>query len=202
MSRVLVACEYSGVVRRAFRSRGIDCWSCDIIPSDDNSEFHLQCDVRSILCRNWDAMIAHPPCTYLTSAGARWWGSKVQEQRDAIDFVKMLLNSGIPRIAVENPPGKIGTAIAKATQYIHPWQFGHSETKKTGLWLVNLPPLIPTNNVYDEMSRLPPSQRHRIHYMSPGPDRWKNRSRTFTGIADAMASQWGPVIDGSGVYCD
>lgn len=191
--RVLVACEYSGRVREAFRAKGHDAWSCDLLPSEDNSGFHVQRDVLSLLkeWRRWDLMIAHPPCTVLTNAGARWWAGREAEQAAALEFVRALMGAPIPLIAIENPPGKIGTAIRKADQYIQPWQFGHMETKKTGLWLKGLPPLKPTNDVHAEMMQLILAQRSRVHWMPPGPDRWKERSRTYAGIASAMADQWG-----------
>jgi len=188
--RVLVACEYSGAVREAFRRRGHDAWSCDLLPSEDGSGFHAQCDVRSILYnRNWDLMIAHPPCTHLAVSGARWFKDKQVEQKEALEFVEWLWAASevIPRIALENPISIISTktSLGKPTQIIHPWQFGHGEVKATCLWLKNLPKLVPTNIVE---GRTP-----RVHHMSPGPDRWKERSRTLTGIADAIADQWGRV---------
>lgn len=194
--RVLVACEYSGRVRQAFRALGHDAWSCDVLESEDASPFHIQGRVEAVLmdgpiqANQWDLMIAHPPCTYLTNAGARWWPGRQQEQADALEFVRMLMDAPIPRIALENPPGRIGSQIRKADQYIHPWQFGHMETKTTGLWLKNLPKLKPTNIVHDEMHKLPAHQKHRVHWMKPGPDRWKERSRTYEGIARAFAEQW------------
>lgn len=187
----MVACEYSGRVREAFRRLGFDAWSCDLLPAEDQSQFHMQCDVLQVLRDGWGLMICHPPCTHLTNAGARWWPEKKIEQAEALAFVRALLDTPIPMIALENPPGRIGTAIRKDDQYIHPWQFGHMETKTTGLWLKGLPKLLPTNVVKDEMMLLPPKERHRVHWMSPSPERWKERSRTYQGIADAMASQWG-----------
>jgi len=206
--RVLVACEYSGRVRQAFRRMGHHAYSCDILPAEDGSPFHIQRDVREILGgwaplehwqiehdrTPWDLMICHPPCTYLTNAGARWWPGRQQEQADALDFVRLLLAAPIPRIALENPPGRIGSQIRKADQYVHPWEHGHMETKTTGLWLKNLPLLVPTNNVRDAMDKLPPAEKHRVHWMKPGPDRWKERSRTYQGIANAMAAQWGVLL--------
>lgn len=194
-ARVLVACECSGVVREAFRKAGHVAFSCDIQPAEDHSPYHLHGPVQQFLGMGWDLMIAHPPCTRLTSAGARWWPGQQAEQIEALDFVRLLMNSGIPRWGLENPPGKIGTAIRKADQYIQPWMFGHPETKKTGLWLRGLPLLVPTRNVHAEMLALPAKARHRVHYMSPGPDRARERSRTYQGIADAMAAQWGPLLE-------
>jgi site-specific DNA-cytosine methylase len=193
---VLVACEFSGRVRQAFRALGHDAWSCDLFePAEDGSPWHRAGDaVRIAREGGWDLMIAHPPCTHLTNAGARWWADKEQEQAEALEFVRELMDAPIPRIAIENPPGKIGTAIKPATQYIQPWQFGHCETKKTGLWLKGLPLLRSTHNVFDEMMLLPLAVRSRVHWMKPGPDRWKERSRTYEGIARAMAEQWGGDI--------
>lgn len=192
--RVLVACEYSGRVREAFRRRGHDAWSCDLLESEDGSPFHVQGDVTPLLGQGWDLMVCHPPCTYLTRAGARWWAERKQEQEEALAFVQLLLNAPIPRIALENPPGAIGTRIRPADQYVHPWEFGHPETKTTGLWLKGLPTLKPTKDVKVEMLALPMKERSRIHYAAPGPNRWKERSRTYEGIAEAMAEQWGGAL--------
>lgn len=180
--RVLVACEFSGVVRQAFRNHGHDAWSCDLLPSEDASPYHLQCDVREVLKDGWDLMIAHPPCTHLAVSGARWFKDKRKEQADALDFVRILLDAPIKRIALENPISIISSHIRKPDQIIQPWQFGHGETKATCLWLKGLPKLTPTDVV---MGRAP-----KVHYASPGPNRWKIRSRTYTGIAAAMAAQW------------
>lgn len=201
-ARVLVACEFSGRVRQAFRARGHDAWSCDLLPAEDGDEHHIQGDALKCAINTgdfyhhaqWDLMIAHPPCTYLTNAGARWWPGRQQEQAAALEFVRRLLGCGIKRIAIENPPGRIGSQIRKADQYVHPWQFGHMETKTTGLWLENLPPLIPTQIVFDDMQKLPKHEKHRIHWMKPGPERSKERSRTYPGIAEAMAAQWGALL--------
>lgn len=191
-----MACEFSGVVRRAFRERGHLAYSCDLLPAEDRSPYHFQGDVFDAIkaARHQfevDLMIAHPPCTYLTSSGARWWPNRKQEQQQALEFVRRLLAAPIRKIALENPPGRIGSQIRKADQYIHPWQFGHMETKTTGLWLKNLPKLVPTNIVRDDMLKLPAHQKYRVHYMSPGINRSKERSRTYEGIARAMAEQWG-----------
>ena len=180
--RVLVACEYSGIVRDAFAARGHDAWSCDILPTERIGN-HINGDVLQHLHRNWDLMIAHPPCTHLAVSGARWFKDKQQEQSDALDFVRRLLDAPILRIALENPISIISSRIRKPDQIIQPWQFGHGETKATCLWLKNLPKLMPTNIVEGREAR--------VHKMSPGPDRWKERSRTYQGIADAMAAQWG-----------
>lgn len=180
--KILVACEFSGVVRNAFAALGHEAWSCDLLVSE-RSGLHHQGDVRAILSNGWDLMVAHPPCTYLTKSGARWWSGREREQSDALEFVRVLLEAPIPRIALENPPGKIGTAIRKADQTIQPWQFGHGETKATSLWLKGLPPLQPTMVVTGRAAR--------VHRMRPGPFRSMQRARTLPGIAQAMASQWG-----------
>lgn len=180
--RVLVACEYSGTVRDAFIARGHDAMSCDLLPTERPGP-HYQGRVQDVINIGWDLMIAHPPCTHLAVSGARWWGDKQDEQRAALDFVRLLMDAPVPRIAIENPVSKISTAIRKPDQIVQPWQFGHGETKATCLWLKGLPLLVPTQVV--------DGREARIHKMSPGPDRWKERSRTYQGIADAMASQWG-----------
>lgn len=181
--RVLVACEFSGVVRDAFLALGHDAWSCDLLPTEVEGP-HFERDVLKVAYGvPWDLMIAHPPCTYLARAGARWWAGRQREQGHALYFVRKLLESPIPRIALENPPGRIGTIIRPADQYIQPWQFGHGETKMTGLWLKGLPLLQPT--------RIVKGRAARVHREAPGADRWKRRSRTLPGIAAAMANQWG-----------
>lgn len=180
--RVLIACEYSGTVRDAFAALGHDAWSCDLLPTERPGQ-HIQDDVLNQLHNGWDLMIAHPPCTHLAVSGARWFKDKLPEQADALVFVRRLLDAPIPRIALENPISIISSRIRKPHQIIQPWQFGHGETKATCLWLKNLPKLMPTAIVEGREAR--------IHKMSPGPDRWKERSRTFTGIAAAMATQWG-----------
>ena len=180
--RVLVACEYSGTVRDAFIARGHDALSCDLLPTEKLGP-HYEGSVLNILLCGWDLMIAHPPCTHLAVSGARWWQDKLREQADALDFVRLLMAAPIPRIAIENPISKISTAIRKPDQIVQPWQFGHGETKATCLWLKGLPKLVPTNVVEGREAR--------IHKMPPSKDRWKERSRTYQGIADAMAAQWG-----------
>lgn len=185
--RVLVACEFSGVVRRAFRARGFDAWSCDLLPAEDASPYHIQGDVRDVLASDWALMIAHPPCTHLAVSGARWFKHKQQEQAEALAFVVQLLAAPIPRIALENPVSVISSQIRKPDQVIQPWQFGHGETKATCLWLKNLPKLVPTNIV--------DGREARIHKLPPSPDRWKLRSVTYDGIAQAMAAQWGGTLD-------
>jgi hypothetical protein len=209
--RVLVACETSGAVRNAFRALGHDAWSCDLLPSDDFSMYHFQKDVREVMAWPkvrehwqtkaepfmWDLMVAHPPCTHLAVSGAAWFEEKRADgrQKEAIDFFIALAKAPIPRIAIENPVCIMSTVWREPDQIIHPWSFGHPEQKTTCLWLKGLPPLIGTKNVYAEMMELPKKDRERIHYMSPGPDRWKERSKTFQGVADAMAAQWGDYSD-------
>lgn len=185
---VLVACEFSGVVRRAFRAKGHNAWSCDLIESEDGSEYHLLGDVRPYLQQSWDLMIAHPPCTHLAVSGARWFKDKREEQTEALAFVIELMNAPIPKICVENPISIISSRIRKPDQIIQPWQFGHGETKATCLWLKNLPKLTPTNIVE--------GREGKVWKMPPSPDRWKERSRTYEGIAQAMASQWGGRTSG------
>lgn len=206
MARVLIACEYSGVVRDAFRELGHDAISCDLLPTDVDGP-HYQGDVFDIIDDGWDLMIAHPPCTYLSNSGVRWLWEKGKDgcptdralnrwpaMVAGATFFRRLLHAPIPRIAVENPTMH-GYAVAivgeKATQTIHPWQHGHTQTKATGLWIRGLPPLVETHNVKAEMLSLSYAERSMIHYASPGVDRWKLRSTTFSGIAKAMAEQWG-----------
>ena len=181
--RVLVACEFSGIVREAFRKQGHDAWSCDLLEAEDNSSYHIQANVLTVLSDGWDLMIAHPPCTHLAVSGARWLHLKEKEQAEALQFVQTLLDSNIPKIALENPISIISSRIRKPTQIIQPWMFGHGETKATCLWLKGLEPLKPTKIVDGRVAR--------VHFASPGPERWKERSRTLQGIAEAMAVQWG-----------
>ena len=180
--KVLVACEFSGTVRDAFIAHGHDAMSCDLLPTEKPGP-HYQGDVRDVLDDGWDLMIAHPPCTHLAVSGARWFKDKQQEQAEALDFVRLLLDADIGRIALENPISVISSRIRNPDQIIQPWQFGHGETKATCLWLKNLPKLEPTN-VVDGRDR-------KIWKLPPSPDRWKLRSKTYQGIADAMAEQWG-----------
>ncbi len=180
--RVLVACEFSGAVRDAFASLGYEAYSCDMLPSETPGS-HFQCDVRSIRLRDFDLVIAHPPCTYLAASGARWWAARKREQADAIEFVRWICKNAPPLLAIENPIGLLSSAWRKPDQIIQPWWFGHGETKATCLWLRGLPPLRPTNVVH--------GREQRVHRESPGPDRWARRSRTLPGIAAAMARQWG-----------
>lgn len=180
--KILIACEYSGIVRDAFLRRGHDAMSCDLLPTESPGP-HYQGDVMDILYDNWDMVIAFPPCTHLSCSGARWFKNKQEEQRQAIYFFMLFANLKIKKKAIENPIGIMSTRYRKPDQIIQPWMFGHGETKATCLWIEGLPLLIPTNIVE--------GREHRIHKMAPGPDRWKERSRTFPGIAEAMASQWG-----------
>lgn len=210
--RVLVACEYSGVVREAFRKRGHDAWSCDLLPSDDESEYHHECPIEALLKYEnaWDLMIAHPPCDYLTIA-AEWAYSdgpyhqkvkpetlvgekRLKAREEAIKFATMLYHCAIPRVCIENPVGVLTRFLGKP-QYIQPYQFGEDASKKTGLWLKNLPPLVPTKYVEPRMvgtkKRWSNQTDSGQNNLSPSPDRWKLRSKTYQGIADAMAEQWG-----------
>jgi site-specific DNA-cytosine methylase len=180
--KVLIACEYSGVVRDAFLKQGHNAISCDLLPTEQPGP-HYEGDVLDILNNGWDLMIAHPPCTHLAVSGARWFKDKQQEQKEALDFVRILLDAPIKHIALENPVSVISSKIRKPDQIIQPWQFGHGETKKTCLWLKNLPPLQPTKIVE--------GREQRIWKLPPSKDRWKLRSITYQGIADAMAEQWG-----------
>lgn len=199
--RVLVACEYSATVREAFTARGHYVLSCDLLDTEIPGN-HYKGDVRDVLDEGWDLMIAHPPCTYLTVAGNRWlyhpedcqlpielrrphpkYPTRKQDQQDAIDFVKLLMNANIEKIAIENPISVISGLIRKPDQIIQPWMFGHGETKATCLWLKNLPELVPTNIVE--------GRSNRIHMMPDTKNRWRERSRTYQGIAEAMADQWG-----------
>ncbi len=184
--RVLVACEFSGTVRDAFRALGHDAISCDLLPTEAPGP-HYQGDVLDLLAgEKFDLMIAHPPCTHLAVSGARWFAEKREEQAAALDFVRLLLDAPVPFIALENPVSIISSRIRKPDQIIQPWMFGHGETKATCLWLKGLPLLKPTTVVEGREAR--------VHRMPPGPDRWKERSRTFPGIAQAMAKQWGAFV--------
>ena len=191
--KVLVACEFSGTVRDAFRSRGHDAWSCDLL--DSNSEYHIQRDVSLVLSDGWDLMVGHPPCTYLAVSGARWFKDRKQEQEEALAFVKALLEAPIEKIAIENPVSIISSKIRLPDQIIQPYQFGEDASKKTCLWLKNLPKLVPTEYVEPKIingkkiwANQTPSGQNKL---GPSIDRWKLRSKTYQGIAEAMASQWG-----------
>lgn len=184
MPRVLVACEFSGIVRDAFHAAGWDAWSCDILPTERTGQ-HIQDDVLRHLGEGWDLLIAHPPCTHLAVSGARWFPQKRADgsQQAAIDFFMALANAPIPQVCIENPVCIMSRVWRKPDQIIQPWQFGHGETKATCLWLHNLPPLVPTDIV--------PGREARVHRMPPGPARARERSRTYPGVAQAMATQWG-----------
>ena len=192
--RVLVACEYSGVVRDAFRWAGHDAWSCDVLPTDVPGP-HIQGDVRDVLSDGWDLMVAHPPCTYLTNSGVRWLYSepdRIEKMHQAADFFSAIQRAPIPRIAIENPimhgRARRLAACGPATQIIQPWMFGHGETKATCLWLKGLPALHSMHVV--------PGRVARVHRLPPTLDRWKLRSTTPRGIGLAMALQWGGTVKG------
>lgn len=201
--KVLIACEYSATVRDAFAARGHDAWSCDLLPSDKGGQ-HIQGDVLEVLDRGWDLLIAHPPCTYLTNSGVTWlWENKKENKKnlqrwkdldEGAAFFKRLLDCNIPKICVENPiPHKYAVMRIgrKYDQLVQPWHFGHKESKATCFWLKGLDPLVHTTNLKAETMALPYKERNRLHYLPPSPDRWKIRSTTYQGIADAMAQQWG-----------
>lgn len=185
--KVLIACEYSGTVRDAFARRGHYAVSCDLLPTDSIYGHHYQGDVFDIINDEWDMMIAHPPCTHLAVSGARHFKAKQADgrQQAALDFVRRLMDANIDRIVIENPVSIISSKIRKPDQIIQPWMFGHGETKATCLWLKNTPPLVPT--------KIEEGREQRIWKLPPGKDRWKIRSKTFQGIADAMAEQWGAL---------
>jgi len=193
--RVLVACEYSGTVRDAFIRVGHYAASCDLLPSESSLGDHYQCSVLDILDHGWDLMIAHPPCTHLAVSGAAHFARKAVEQAEALDFVRQLLDAPIPRIALENPVSIISSRIRKPDQILQPYQFGHDASKKTCLWLKGLPLLRPTQMVEPRMIDGKPRWENQTNSgqnrLGPSPDRWKKRSTTFQGIADAMAKQWG-----------
>jgi site-specific DNA-cytosine methylase len=188
MAKVLIACEYSGTVRDAFLRLGHDALSCDLLPTEVPGP-HYQGSVFDVIDYPWDLMIAHPPCTHLSVSGARHFAAKQLDGRQhaAASFFLRLAKADIPRIAIENPVCVMSSLYRKPDQTIQPWQFGHGETKATCLWLKGLPPLHPTNEVA--------GRENRIHKMPPSEDRWKERSRTFAGIAEAMAGQWGAFIE-------
>ncbi|WP_319498049.1 hypothetical protein [uncultured Cohaesibacter sp.] len=202
MAKVLVACEFSGIVRNAFLDRGHDAWSCDLLPTESRPNRHITGDVRDVLQDGWDCLIvAHPPCTRLCNSGVRWLSRPPQgktlaemwqQLEEGAALFSAMWNAPIPHVAVENPvmhkhAKRLIENYQDFSQSIQPWQFGHGEVKRTCLWLRNLPDLVPTEIVEGRTAR--------VHRMPPGPDRAKERSRFFTGIADAMADQWGPVID-------
>ena len=182
--RVIIGCEFSQIVTKAFRDRGHDAFSCDLLPTEGNPSWHFQEDILEVIKKEkFDLGIFHPPCTHLAVSGARWFKDKKREQEEALDFVRTLMAALIPKICIENPVSVISSRIRKPDQIIQPWQYGHGETKTTCLWLKNLPLLKPTNIVGGREAR--------IHHEPPSPERWKNRSRFLSGIAEAMADQWG-----------
>lgn len=195
--RVLIACEFSGTVRDAFRARGHDAWSCDLLPCEANPAWHFQGDALSHLKDGWDLMVAHPPCTYLSASGLHWNSKRPErsaQTESALAFVRALMDAPIPKIAIENPVGCIGTRIRPADQFIHPWQFGADASKRTGLWLKGLPKLRATQvvaprivNGRERWANQTDSGQNRL---GPTPDRWALRSLTYPGIATAMAEQW------------
>lgn len=200
--KILIACEYSGRVRQAFEKMGHDVLSCDFEPAEDGAANHYQGDIRDVLHEGWDMMIAHPPCTYLTNSGVHWLHKdpgRWAKLDDGAAFFKLLLEAPIPKKAIENPImhkyAKERIGGLKQSQVIQPWMFGHTEQKATCLWLQGLPLLEATNNVRAEMMMLPKRERERLHYLPPSPTRWKERSRTYLGIADAMASQWSLICN-------
>lgn len=190
--KILISCEYSGVVRDAFIKAGHEAISCDLLPTD-NPGPHIQGDCIPVIKQGWDMIIMHPPCTALAVSGNRWYGKGMPRNAERLSSIQWtvalweLAKKHSHHVCMENP---VGVLPIKPTQYVQPWQFGHMETKKTGLWLHNLPRLTDSNNVWWETMRLPKRDRHRIHHLPPSPDRWKIRSTTFQGIADAMAQQW------------
>jgi hypothetical protein len=202
--RVLVVCEYSATVRDAFRARGFDAWSCDLLPTEGDPRWHIQGDCRDVINNSWDLIILHVPCTAMAVCGNSTYGKgqpKNRARHDAIawtvDTVRLALQNS-PHVALENPASVIFPVLRNElnalVQYVHPWQHGHPEMKKTGLALWNLPQLAETNNVHEAMMRLPRNERERVHFMAPGPDRAKERARFYTGFASAMADQWGNHI--------
>jgi len=192
--KVLVACEYSGRVREAFRKLGHDAYSCDLLASEDSSPFHFTGDVLPHLNFGWDLMIAHPPCTHLAVSGSRHFAAKLESgvQEEALNFVRQLMNAPIAKICIENPVSVISSKIRKPEQIIQPFWFGEPEFKKTCLWLKGLPSLKNTNFLQPPLKGTQEwIDWNKVHRCPPGPDRWKERSRTYQGIAEAMASQWG-----------
>jgi len=184
--RVLVACEFSGIVRDAFAARGHDAWSCDLLATERPSMQHLEVDIRAVPLESFELLIAFPPCRYLARSGARWWPTRQHEQAEAIDFVRFLLAAPVPRIALENPRGILASVVRPPDQVVQPWWFGHPEVKATCLWLKNLPPLQPSALTFELRTA-------RVHRERPGPDRWRRRARTLPGFAAAMATQWGTL---------
>jgi len=198
--KVLVGCEFSGTVREAFRKLGHDAYSCDLLPSDDGSQYHYQCDIFDLLTKDhaWDLIVLHPPCTALAVSGNAWYGENMKkhdERVKAVAWTFKLWNQAMAvcdKVALENPVGVLPRLAGMyPNQYVQPYQFGHAESKKTGLWLHGLPTLEATDDVKAEYESLPVNVAQRLHYLPPSKDRWKVRSKTFDGIARAMAEQWG-----------
>ena len=189
--KILIACEYSGRVRDAFIAQGHDAISCDLLPTERVGP-HYQGNVFDIINDGFDLMVAHPPCTDLAVSGAAWFAKKRADgsQQKSIEFFMALANANIPKICIENPIGIMSTLWRKPSQIVQPWMFGHPESKATCLWLKGIPLLIPTKNVKPEMELLPRNKQMRMHYLPPSPNRWKIRSETYQGIADAMAERW------------
>ena len=191
--KLLVACEFSGTVREAFAKKGWDAWSCDLLPTDIPSDKHIQGDcLEAIASQKWDLIIGHPPCTFLTVSNSKNW-AKLQangKQQEAINFVLSIWDADCPRICIENPVGALSTRsrMGKPTQYVQPYEFGHPEQKKIGLWLKGLPKLVGTKFI--DVSGLPKKDVQRLHYLPPSKDRWKIRSTTYQSIADQMSLQW------------
>ena len=198
--RVLVACEFSGVVRDAFRKRGHDAWSCDLLPCEADPQWHIQGDALEAIKQGWDMMIAHPPCTYLTVAANKWmkpeyadrFPTRPQDREAAVEFFMAFINAPVDKICVENPIGIMSSHYRQPDQVVQPWMFGHGETKATCFWLKGLRPLAPTHLPNDMFAEQEPEEREqRLHKLPPSKDRWKLRSTTFPGIAAAFADQWG-----------
>lgn len=211
--RVLVACEYSGRTRDAFRLLGHDAWSCDLLACENNQRFHYQCDVREVLNENWDLMIAHPDCTYLCSSGMHWTTRGLRDPKltdEALEFVQLLMDAPIPRIAIENPVGRIGTAIRRHDQIIQPYEYGDDASKRTCLWLKSLSLLRPTKRVPGrfvqhngkEVERWSNQTDSGQNKLAPSADRLKDRNRTYQGWSNAMAMQWGGLVMGGKTYRD
>lgn len=197
---VLVACEESQTVTIELRKLGIEAYSCDIDDcSGGHPEWHLKQDVIPLLEKDWDAILAFPPCTHLAVSGAAWFEQKREDgrQQQGIDFFMLFANNKCPIMMIENPVGIMSSLWRRPDQIIHPWQFGHLEKKSTCLWLKGLPLLVETNNVKDKMLKLPRRERERMHYLGPSRDRAKLRSKTYSGIAVAMAQQWGEYLNGN-----
>ena len=197
MGKVLIACEESQAATKEMRALGVEAYSCDLEPcSGGHPEWHIQGDVTTLLEQEWDMIIAFPPCTHLAVSGAAWFEQKRKDgrQQQGIDFFMLFANLSCEKVAIENPIGIISTHWRKPDQIIQPWQFGHPETKATCLWLKGLTKLVPTNDVRKEMEALPRNKAMRLHYLPPSPERAKLRSKTFPGIAKAMAEQWGSLL--------